>query len=156
MFQSLNRRKSSPPFRTAVLLTILAFSANIIILPQKANAQSSLDLPHPGVRITPTSGFVPPMLKGIKVDPQQPFQFDFILDSGNLDLQQSQLKEEARKLIRYFLASLTIPEEDLWVNLSPYEKDRIIPTEFGETEMGRDLLGQDYILKQLTASLIYP
>src|SRR5207248_2496347 len=26
----------------------------------------------------------------------------------------------------------------------------------GQTEMGRDMLAQDYILKQLTASLIYP
>ena len=28
--------------------------------------------------------------------------------------------------------------------------------DFGKTEMGRDLLAQDYILKQITASLIYP
>ena len=49
-----------------------------------------------------------------------------------------------------------MPEDDLWVNLSPYEKDRIIPEAFGETELGRDLLAQDYMLKQLTASLIYP
>jgi len=51
---------------------------------------------------------------------------------------------------------LTIPEKDLWVNLSPYEKDRIIPQALGQTALGRDLLAQDYILKQLTASLIYP
>ena len=42
------------------------------------------------------------------------------------------------------------------INLSPYEKDRIIPPSFGQTEMGRDLLAEDYILKQITASLIYP
>jgi len=59
-------------------------------------------------------------------------------------------------LIKYFLASLTIPENDLWVNLSPYEKNRIVPGSFGLTEMGRDLLAQDYMLKQITASLIYP
>ncbi len=39
---------------------------------------------------------------------------------------------------------------------SPYEKDRVIPEQFGQTEMGRDLLAQDYMLKQLTASLMYP
>src|SRR5208283_2771084 len=65
-------------------------------------------------------------------------------------------RTEANKLIKYFLASLTIPEKDLWVNLSPYEKDRIIPNSFGLTEMGRDLLAEDYMLKQITASLIYP
>ena len=51
---------------------------------------------------------------------------------------------------------MTIPKDDLWVNLSPYEKDRIIPDELGKTELGRDMLAQDYILKQLTASLMYP
>ncbi len=66
------------------------------------------------------------------------------------------LKDESTKLIKYFLASITTPEKDLWVNLSPYEKDRITPESFGQTEMGRDLLAQDYMLKQLTASLIYP
>jgi len=69
---------------------------------------------------------------------------------------QDQLKTEATKLIKYFLASLTIPEKDLWVNLSPYEKNRIVPESFGQTEMGRDLLAEDYMLKQITASLIYP
>lgn len=37
-----------------------------------------------------------------------------------------------------------------------HEKERVIPNEFGQTEMGRDLLAQDYILKQLMASLTYP
>jgi hypothetical protein len=60
------------------------------------------------------------------------------------------------KLTHYFLASMTIPEDDMWVNLSPYEDGRIIPKTFGQTAMGRDLLAQDYILKQITASLIYP
>ncbi len=59
-------------------------------------------------------------------------------------------------MIKYFLASLTIPEKDLWVNLSPDEKDRIIPTAFGLTEMGRDLLGQDYLLKQVASSAFNP
>jgi len=110
--------------------------------------------------------FDPPILKGIKVHPENPFQFDFILDKGDNSLplrgegkgggNQEQLKTESIKLIKYFLASLTIPEKDLWVNLSPYEKNRIIPQSFGLTEMGRDLLAEDYMLKQITASLIYP
>ena len=59
-------------------------------------------------------------------------------------------------MIKYFFAALTLPEKDVWVNLSPYEKDCIVPKATGDTEMGRDMLAQDYILKQLTASLIYP
>ncbi|MBF0593602.1 MAG: hypothetical protein HQL22_01395, partial [Candidatus Omnitrophica bacterium] len=56
----------------------------------------------------------------------------------------------------YFLAALTTPEKDFWVNLSPYENDRIVPEAFGRTQMGQDLLEQDYILKQITASLMNP
>ena len=113
-------------------------------------------LPVPGVMVHLSSPFNPPILKGIKVHPDNPFRFDFILDKGDGDLSGNQLKNESLKLIKYFLASLTIPEKDLWVNLSPYEKDRIIPNSFGLTEMGRDLLAEDYMLKQITASLIYP
>jgi len=32
----------------------------------------------------------------------------------------------------------------------------MIPQSFGMTDMGLDLLAQDYVLKQLTASLVYP
>jgi len=111
-------------------------------------------LPAPGVRVGLSLEFNPPILKGIKVHQDNPFRFDFILDVG--DGSKPSLRDESTRLIKYFLASLTIPEQDLWVNLSPYEKDRIIPQSFGLTEMGRDLLAEDYILKQITASLIYP
>jgi tRNA-dihydrouridine synthase/radical SAM superfamily enzyme YgiQ (UPF0313 family) len=100
--------------------------------------------------------FQPPLLKGIKVYPQEPLRFDFILDKGDLNVPDQDLKNESSRLIKYFLASLTVPEKDMWVNLSPYEKDRIVPVAFGRTEMGRDLLAQDYMLKQITASLLYP
>lgn len=103
-----------------------------------------------------SEGFNPLVLRGIQVHPDNPFRFNFLVDSGDTGLEGDAVKAESSKLIKYFLASLTIPEQDLWVNLSPYEKDRIIPGEFGETEMGRDLLAQDYLLKQITATLIYP
>ncbi len=128
-------------------------------------------LPKPGAMIHLSPEFNPPILKGIKVHPDNPFRFDFILDQGDSSViptsstvipakagiqNQEKLKQQATRLITYFLASLTIPEKDLWVNLSPYEKDRIVPEFFGQTEMGRDLLAEDYMLKQITASLIYP
>ena len=96
------------------------------------------------------------MLKGITIHPDHPLKFDFLVDCGNADIKAEELKEESTKLVKYFLASLTIPEKELWVNLSPYEEDRIITESFGLTEMGRDLLAQDYVLKQLMASLSYP
>jgi len=113
-------------------------------------------LPPPGQMVELSPAYSPVVLKGIKLDPKNPFRFNFFVDRGDSSLSQEKLKQESSKLIKYFLASLTIPEKDLWVNLSPYEKDRIVPLEFGQTEMGRDLLAEDYLLKQITASLIYP
>src|SRR5258708_2995347 len=78
------------------------------------------------------------------------------MDTGDSGIKGDRLKKEGDRLVKYFCACLTIPEKDLWVNLSPYEKDRMIPQSLGQTALGRDLLAQDYILKQLTASLIYP
>jgi len=152
---------------------LIAFLANILGPMPLAQAQlasplgsaggagGDFRLPAPGVRVHLSPEFNPPLLKGIKVHPDNPFRFDFILDKGDSSSlvkggDRGSLKQEATKLIKYFLASLTIPEKDLWVNLSPYEKDRIIPQSFGLTEMGRDLLAEDYMLKQITASLIYP
>jgi serine/threonine protein kinase len=98
----------------------------------------------------------PPLLKGIRVFNHDPFRIDFVLDKGDEPINSEELKKDSARLVRYFFASLTVPEKDLWVNLSPYEKDHIIPQAFGETAMGRDLLAQDHILKQVTASLLHP
>jgi hypothetical protein len=159
--------------RIYVFIILVAFLINVFgPIPTKAE---EFILPRPGVMVHLSPSFNPPVLKGIKVHPDNPFRFDFILDKGDmpsslpsnevLNVKATQvnkqdddqeLRTEATKLIKYFLASLTIPEKDLWVNLSPYEKDRIVPESFGQTEMGRDLLAEDYMLKQITASLIYP
>ena len=100
--------------------------------------------------------FNPAVLQGIVIHPNDPLKFDFLVNKGEVLLNDEQKSVEYTKLIKYFLAALTIPDHDQWVNLSPYEKDRIITDDFGKTEMGRDLLGQDYILKQITSSLMYP
>ena len=148
-----------------IALTLVSFLITGTIGPLPALSQD-YHLPVPGVMVHLSQPLELPILRGIKVHPDSPFSFDFILDQGDalptrgVSPSQRQtpnaLKFEATKLIKYFLAGLTIPEKDLWVNLSPYEKERIIPNSFGLTEMGRDLLAEDYMLKQITASLIYP
>jgi len=60
------------------------------------------------------------------------------------------------RLVSYFMAALTVPETDFWVNLSPYEADDVIPQQLSDTDFGRDLLVQDYVLKQVAASLTHP
>lgn len=131
---------------------LLIFLSGQVFLPSMTDAQE-IFLPAPGTMVNLSPAFNPPILKGLKVHPENPFLFDFILDNGQV---KNATPEDASKLVKYFLASLTTPEKEMWVNLSPYEKDRIVPESFGRTEMGRDLLAQDYILKQITASLIYP
>lgn len=117
---------------------------------------TTLDLPAPGSMVSLSAQYVPVLVKGITIHPDNPLAFDFIIDTGDSKFQGAQLRAEGEKLIKYFLASLAIPDNDFWVNLSPYEKGRIVSEGLGQTDMGRDLLAQDYILKQLTASLIYP
>ncbi len=117
---------------------------------------SVLSLPVPGTMISMSDAYVPAIVKGVNLHPDDPLRFDFIIDKGNSGLEGDAFKKESTKLIKYFLAALTVPKDQMWVNLSPYEKDRIIPNEFGLTEMGRDLLAQDYMLKQLSSSLMYP
>ncbi len=123
---------------------------------QQISSSTILNLPIPGTMIPVSSGFTPTLIKGLSLHAENPLLFDFIIDTGDSDLEGDALEVESEKLIKYFLASLTVPEKEMWVNLSPYEQDRIIPQKFGSTEMGRDLLAQDYMLKQLTASLMYP
>jgi hypothetical protein len=97
-----------------------------------------------------------PLLRGIKYNPQNPFEFSFFIDEGTINLSQEKLKQNIENLIKYFLAGLAIPYSDLWVNLSVYEKNRIIPSNLEDTILGENLLIQDYLLKKLTASLICP
>ena len=137
------------------IIIICFFLTSVGLYPQ-AHADSVLGLPVPGTMITLSAAYQPAMIKGLIVHKDNPFLFDFIVDTGNSGLAGDTLKNEGDRLVKYFFACLTIPEKDLWVNLSPYEKDRMVPQALGQTALGRDLLAQDYILKQLTASLIYP
>ncbi|MBF0483847.1 MAG: hypothetical protein HQL25_03975 [Candidatus Omnitrophica bacterium] len=100
--------------------------------------------------------FTPVLIKGVTVYPKEPLRFNFIVDSGTSKDADDAIKKQAQKMVNYFLAALTVPQKDLWVNLSPNEPDRIIPQELSKTNLGVDLLAQDYLLKQLTASLLDP
>ncbi len=158
MKNSKRFKKNPQVFRAVNFYILISFVSHLCLpagLPM-AYAQTLPDLPQVGAMVQPSPAFLPAVLRGIKVNLAQPLLFDFVLDSGDSRLEGQALKTESDKLIKYFMAALTVPEQDLWVNLSPYEKDRIVPDHFGATLMGRDLLAQDYLLKQLTASLIYP
>jgi len=132
--------------------------ALVLALPAQGFAQvvPSASVSSHVALVLPAGDFTPALLRGIKIEPKEPFRFSFILDAGAMHLSQGELKAQGEKLTRYFLAALAIPRKDLWVNLSPYEKERIIPEVLGQTDLGEGLLSQDYLLKQLAASLTYP
>ncbi len=158
----LEKRKTCLLYRILAAFICFTFIFSSIIPPQRAQAQvmptsgTILNLPVPGTMVPATDAYQPPIIRGVALNPEDPLNLNFIIDRGDNRLEGKDLENESQKLIKYFLAALTVPEEEMWVNLSPYESDRIIPNTFGDTEMGRDLLAQDYMLKQLTASLMYP
>ncbi len=129
------------------LCLVLCFSLTFSNTPLYAQDFQINQLPVPGTMVNVSAPFAPLALKGLVVNLQKPLEFQFIVDTGRGPQDTATVKEEANRLVKYFLAGLTIPEGDLWVNLSPYEKDRTVPQALGQTELGRDLLAQDYILK---------
>ncbi len=145
-------RKGVSAYITFVLVFNLALPSGFA----QVVSPNYIGLPAAGTLVFQSQSHIPVIIEGITIHPENPLLFDFFVDTGDSDLRGEALTNETRKLIKYFLAALTVPEQDLWVNLSPYERERIVPQSFGFTEMGRDLLSQDYILKQLTASLLYP
>ncbi len=153
MIYSFLRHNGYLPLVNACLIAVLMIS--MLAIP-RASYAGVAGLPQPGSMVQLSSSYVPVMMTGLTVHPENPLLMDFIVSTGNSGLNAAQVKQESDRLIKYFLACLTIPENDQWVNLSPYEKDRIIPDNLGETVLGQDMLAQDYLLKQLTASLIYP
>jgi len=156
MITYIHRNQTSLPHRLLTIIVNMAFVSSLVIFPPKVHAQTALNLPAPGTMITPSIGYSPPIMAGMTIHPDNPLKFDFIISTGDDDLEGEAFRRESEKLINYFLATLTVPDDEMWVNLSPYEKDRIIAEGLGATEMGRDMLVQDYVLKQLTASLMYP
>jgi len=141
------------------IAVLAAFISTSVKSPVFAQSYQTGEMPFmsvPGSMVQLSPEFTPDHLQGITIHPENALQFDFLIHQGDGVLSIGQKEEEYTKLVRYFLASLTIPDDNQWVNLSPYEKNRIIKDDFGKTEMGRDLLAQDYMLKQITSSLIYP
>lgn len=150
----LNKREISfKVLRVLMALSLLSGTIGLDLIGARLAYSEPLNLPaiNQFVPLSDTYSF--PVLKGLRFDPANPLTLEFIVDTAD---QKNVSQQEASSLIKYFLAALTIPEEEIWVNLSPYEQDRVIPENLGQTDLGKGLLSQDYVLKQLTSSLTYP
>jgi len=141
--------------RWLLIITLMPLGSSSFFL-EKVSAQNSIGLPNGGSMITLRAPTQPPRMMGINLYAHNPLKFDFIIDKGDSQIKDKKFTEESKKLIKYFLTSLTIPEDEMWVNLSPYEPNKIIPQAFGKTQMGQDVLTLDYMLKQLTSYLMHP
>jgi len=113
-------------------------------------------LPLPGSEVNRSYSYAPVSMIGLKLSPDNPFRIQFMIDPGDAGQESRLFHSEAERLIRYFLVGLCIPESNIWVNLSPNEPNRVISADLGKTELGRDLLAQDYLLKQFNASSMHP
>ena len=129
----------------SLIVVVFLFSSSVFAV--------GLDLPVVDGIVKVSDSYDLPFMRGVRYDVENPFNLEFIFDRGSEDNVSVENKE---KIIRYFLAALTVPASKLWVNLSPYESDRIIDNNVAQTEIGETLLSQDYLLKQLSSSLTHP
>lgn len=153
---AMSLKKGSISWKMLAILVVVSVALSSIMIDMlsvKSSEASINALPSPTSLLPVSKVYSLPLLRGLKLDEANPLNIDFIIDTADTG---DVTREEASMLIRYFLAALTLPENDLWVNLSPYEKDRIAPESLSVTEMGRDMLAQDYVLKQLISTLTYP
>jgi len=114
---------------------------------------AELSLPAPTALMQASAAHELPTLTGMSFDAKDPARIRFLFDSND---EQGVEKAVAEEALRYFLAALALPEQALWVNLSPREPDRVIDATFATTELGRGFLEQDYLLKLFSASLTKP
>ncbi len=96
-------------------------------------------------------------LKGVIVPREEDRSLHFIINRGDTSFADEQAKRADYQLLSdYFYSSFVVKDELQWVNLSAYEANRMLPPELSGTQMGRNLLSQDCMLKRLTASLMHP
>ena len=129
-------RKMRKAISIVILAAFISTSVKSPVYAQSASIDPIPYMPKPGIMVHLSPEYTPAYLKGIVIHPENALRFDFIIYKGDKVLTDEQKRVEYTKLTKYFLASLAIPDDDQWVNLSPYEKDRIIKDDFGKTEMG--------------------
>ena len=91
------------------LIIITAFISTF--LPAQTLRAEEAILPAVGSMVSLSASFDPILMQGVRVDPKDPLKIDFIIDTGDssVEFNSPQFSREAENLIKYFLASLTIP-----------------------------------------------
>lgn len=139
------------------LVATLVVFASVFLFKDLASVKDSyakeLSLPKPNQVLPLGTDYSLAQVRGLRYDAESLSKFELLLDKNDQEILTEQDSDYISDL---FLAALSFPEEDLWVNFSPYEQDRILDDTIAQTQVGRILLEQDYILKQLSSSLTIP
>ncbi|MBF0512107.1 MAG: hypothetical protein HQL13_07265, partial [Candidatus Omnitrophica bacterium] len=97
------------------LLAFLVVSVQVPVAYGQPSVSVISSLPQPGVMVHLSPVFIPPHLQGLVIHPDNALQFDFLIHKGQENINGNLKEEEYKKLVKYFLASLTIPDKDQWV-----------------------------------------
>lgn len=136
-------------------MLIVCFSS--VFLYKKPSLNNEVDnVNPPSQKIASNQGETPVILRAVKTNTDDFNRLEFIFDTGDFASNSEMFKQEAMKSIKYFFAGITLSNDNFWVNLSPYEKDRISTEHLASTDLGDHLLEQDYMLKNKTASFMAP
>src|ERR1700683_1052599 len=82
---------------------IVTFVTTMLITPRTSYAQVGvLGLPQPGTMVNLSTAYVPLMITGLSIHPENPLLMDFIVSTGNSGMTSDQVKENSERLIKYF------------------------------------------------------
>ena len=118
----MKTKRGSVWFNGIAGMVAVVLAATIVLvdcLRVRSAQAAGFDLPMPTELLKESKTYWMPVMKGVRFDPASPLDLEFTFDSGTAS---GVRPAEAKQMIEYFFAGLTIPEKDLWVNLSPYEK----------------------------------
>ncbi len=93
-----------------------------------------------------------PILKALQIIPSDGLTIKFYFEHNEAPFDQPAIDRVAR----IFLSGVAFDAKDLWVNLSPYEEDRVMSPLLAVTELGEVMAQQDYLLKKRAALLTHP
>lgn len=99
-----------------------------------------------------------PFVTGMAIPRNNPIQPGFKLarDAEQAEPSEDDIKALMTRLGRYLNTFLVVEGKYLHVSLSPYDAYGGLPEPLQHTELGRDLLAQDVVLKHYTAQLLHP
>ena len=70
-------------YRLTSVFVLTSFLFSMVMPAQIVHAESLLALPVPGTMVNLSAAYAPVLIKGLKVHPENPLLFDFIIDTGH-------------------------------------------------------------------------